>query len=120
MPFLARWLITALSIGLASRWIQGFHTDGYLTLGLASLLLGLVNGILRPILVFFTLPLTVVTLGLFLIVLNAAMLGLTAWMLPGFSIDGFVPAVLGWAVITVVGWLSSLLIGSWRTGPAGK
>lgn len=110
MPFLIRLIVVALSLALAAYLIPGFHVDGWVTVLLAALLFGVVNAILKPILVVLTFPITVVTLGLFLIVLNAAMLGLTAWLLPGFAINGLIPAVLGWLVVTVVGWVASQIL----------
>jgi putative membrane protein len=107
MGFLVRLIVSALSLWLAAYFIDGFRVDNWITLTLAALLLGVVNAVIKPILVFLTFPITLITLGLFLIVLNAAMLGLVAWLLPGFSIDGLVPAVLGWLVVTVVGWVVS-------------
>lgn len=110
MRFLARLIVVALSLALASRLVPGIHADGWGTLILAALLLGVVNAVIKPILTLLTLPITVLTLGLFLILLNAAMLGLVAWMLPGFEVDGLVPAVLGWLIVTVVGWVASKLL----------
>lgn len=110
MPFLIRLIVVALSLALAARLVPGFHVDGWVTLLLASLLFGVVNAVLKPILVFLTFPITLVTLGLFLIILNAAMLGLTAWLLPGFAIAGLIPAVLGWLIVTVVGWVASRVL----------
>ena len=75
----------------------------------AALLLGVVNAIVRPIVVLLTLPVTLVTLGLFLLVVNAAMLGLVAAFLPGFSIAGFWPAVWAALLISLVSWLGSAL-----------
>ena len=70
----------------------------------------LVNALVRPVLVVLTLPLTVVTLGLFLLVLNGICLALTAWLVPGFAIDGFLPAVLGALVISVVSWVLTAFV----------
>jgi putative membrane protein len=82
------------------------------TLLLAGLLLGVVNAVVRPIAFILTLPLTIVTLGLFLFVLNAAMVGLVAWILPGFHLyGGFRAAVLTWIIVWLTGWLGSALIG---------
>jgi len=77
----------------------------------AALLLGLVNAIVRPLLVILTLPFTILTLGLFLLVINAAMLALVAWMFDNFSIAGFWPALLGSIVVSLIGWLASYFIG---------
>jgi putative membrane protein len=107
MPILIRLIVVALSLWLAAYFIPGFRVEGWGTLILASLLFGIVSAIVKPVLVFLTFPITVLTLGLFLIVINAAMLGLVAWLLPGFSIDGFWSAVWGWLVVTVVGWVAA-------------
>jgi putative membrane protein len=77
---------------------------------LAGLVLGLINALVRPVLVVLTLPLTLLTLGLFLLVLNGICLALTAWLVPGFDIDGFLPAVLGALVISVVSWLLTAFV----------
>lgn len=110
MLLLARLIVVALSLALAARVVPGFHVDGWGTLLLAALLLGCVNAVIKPVLTVLTFPITVLTLGLFLIVLNAAMLGLVAWFLPGFSIDGILPAVLGWLIVTAVGWAASRIL----------
>lgn len=107
MPFLIRLAVVALSLALAAHLIPGIRVDGWVTLLLASLLFGVVNAVIKPILVVLTFPITLVSLGLFLVVLNAAMLGLTAWLLPGFAIDGLFPAILGWLLVTAVGWVAS-------------
>lgn len=106
-----RILVGALALWLAAVIVPGISVQGGLTLLLAALLLGLVNGFVRPILIVLTLPITVVTLGLFLLVINAAMLGLVAWLLPGFAIAGFGSAVLGAIVVSLVGWGAALFIG---------
>lgn len=103
MSFLIRLIVSALSLWVAARFIPGIYVRDATTLILAALLLGIVNAVVKPILVLLTFPVTLLTLGLFLLVLNAAMLGLTAWLLPGFSIAGFFPALLGWLVMALVG-----------------
>ena len=100
---------------MATTVVSGISVDGVGTLMIAALLLGVVNAIVRPLLIVLTLPITVVTLGLFLLVINAAMLGLVAWILPGLTIDGFFSAVLGSILISIVGWLAS-----WFIGPKGQ
>ena len=75
------------------------------------MLLGVVNAIVRPIAVVLTFPITIFTLGLFLLVVNAGMVGLVAWMLPGFHIDGFWTALLGALVVGLTGWIGSWFIG---------
>ncbi len=116
MPgFLIRLAISALGLWIASRLVTGFEIEGAGTLVLAAFLLGLVNALVRPLVVVLTLPLTVVTLGLFLFVVNAAMLGLVAALLDRFSISGLVPAVLGWLVVSLTNWIAS-----WYVGPSGR
>ena len=82
-----RMLISALSLWLASSIVPGMHIEGLGSLALSALLLGIVNAIFRPLAIFLTLPFTILTLGLFLFVVNAAMLGLVAWLLPGFTLS---------------------------------
>ena len=112
--FLLRLLIGALGLWLASSIVSGLHVAGPGTLIVAALLLGVVNALVRPLLILLTLPITVITLGLFLLVINAAMLGLVALLLPGFTITGFVPALLGSIVVSLTGWVAS-----WFIGPRG-
>lgn len=110
--FLLRALITAFGFWLASRWVPGVHISGVETLLLAGLLLGVVNAVVRPIAFILTLPFTILTLGLFLLVLNAAMVALVAWILPGFHLyGGFRAALLTWIIVWLTGWLGSALIG---------
>lgn len=110
--FVLRVAIVALGLWLATYLLPGLHFDtpGYLLA--AALLLGIVNAIVRPIAVILTLPLTLLTLGLFLLVINAAMLGLVALLLAGFQISGFWTAVGGALIVSVTGWVASGLIGN--------
>lgn len=110
--FILRGLIAALGLWAATELFDGFHIDSALTLVLAGLLLGVVNAIVRPFALLISLPALLLTLGLFLLVVNAAMLGLVALMLPGFRIDGFWTAVGGSLVVSIVSWLGSWMIGS--------
>lgn len=114
MGFLLRAVITAAGLWLATRWVPGVHIDTTTTLLLAGLLLGVVNAIVRPIAFILTLPVTILTLGLFLFVLNALMVWLVAWMLPGFHLRGFKAALLTAIIVWIVGW-----IGSWFIGKKG-
>ena len=94
MRFMARWVISAIAVGVASYILPGVHLDGAFAALVAALVLGFFNGILRPILFILTLPLTILTLGLFYIVLNALMVLLTAAVVPGFDVAGFWWAIL--------------------------
>ena len=102
MNLILRWLINTLALFIVVSVVPGFHYRSVVTLALAALVLGLLNALLRPILFVLTLPLTIVTFGLFLLVLNAIMLELTAWVVPGFQIDRFVHAVLGALVLAII------------------
>lgn len=116
MPgFLIRLLIAALGLWLAQALIPGVSIQGTGTLFVAALLLGLVNAFVRPLLVFLTFPITVVTLGLFLWVINAAMLGLVARLLDGFTLAGFGSALLGALIVSVTSWIAS-----WWIAPSGR
>jgi putative membrane protein len=108
---LIRMLVVALGLWLASVLVPGIAVAGPWTLLGAALLLGIVNAVLRPVLVLLTLPVTVLTLGLFVLVINAAMLALVAWVFEGFTIAGFWPALFGAIIVSLTGWLASYLIG---------
>ena len=107
--FILRVLIAALGLWLATEWVEGINVSSAATLILAALLLGVVNAIVKPIVVILTLPFTLVTLGLFLLVINAAMLGLVAAFLPGMGISGFWPAFLAAIVVSIVSWIGAAI-----------
>jgi putative membrane protein len=113
--FFVRMLISAIGLWLASRIVPGVEITATGTLLFAALLLGVVNAVVRPVVVLLTLPITVVTLGLFLWVVNAAMLGIVAWLLSGFEIAGLGSALLASAVVSITSWLAS-----WYVGPRGR
>ena len=113
--FLFRAALSMVGLWIATRWISGISIDDAQTLVLAGIVLGIVNAIVRPIALILTLPLTILTLGLFLLVVNAGMLGLTAWILRGFHVADFRAALLASLIVSVTGWL-----GSWFIGPQGK
>ena len=110
--FLLRGLVAALGLWAATAMLDGIRIDTATTLILAGLLLGIVNAIVRPFALLLSLPALLITLGLFLLVINAAMLGLVALMLPGFRIDGFWTAVGGSLIVSVISWIGSWFIGS--------
>ncbi|MEZ5503244.1 MAG: phage holin family protein [Halioglobus sp.] len=115
MPgFWVRLLITACGLLLAAWLVTGIHFNGALSLFLAALALGVVNAIVRPLLLLLTLPITVLTLGLFLLVLNGAMLALSALFVPGFTVDGFWAAFFGAMIVSLTG-----IVASWFIGPKG-
>ncbi len=109
--FLVRLLITAFAMWLASVIVPGMSFAGGWALLWAALLLGIVNALVRPVVVLLTLPLTILTLGIFLLVVNAAMLGLVAAMLDGFRLAGFWSALLGSLLISIFSAVGSKFIG---------
>jgi putative membrane protein len=109
---LLRTAIAAFGMWLASQILPGMRFESGGTLAAAAFLLGIANGVVRPLLVVITLPITIVTLGLFLLVINAAMLGGVAALLPGFALDGFATALLGALIVSVTGWFASNFVGS--------
>jgi putative membrane protein len=116
MPgFLIRAAIVALGLWVATDWVSGVSIDGPGTLILAGVLLGIVNSVVRPIAIILTLPMTVATLGLFLLVINAGMVGLVSWILPGMHVAGFWPALWTSLVVSLVG-----MVGSWFIGSRGR
>ncbi len=110
-----RTLITVLGLYLASVLIPGVQINGTGSFILAAVLLGLVNAFVRPLAFLFTLPLTILTLGLFLLVLNAAMFGLVAAMLDDFSVAGLGSAILGSLIVSITS-----TIACWYIGPNGR
>lgn len=116
MPgFLLRTLITALGLWLASALVPGIAIETPGTLLLAALLLGIVNALVRPLAVLLTIPVTIITLGLFLLVINAAMFGLVAALLDGFSVSGFFAALIGWLIVSATSTMAS-----WYVGPKAR
>jgi putative membrane protein len=111
MNFVLRVVIGALGLWLAAEVVPGIDVRDGRALLAAALLLGIVNAILRPIAVVLTLPLSIVTLGFFLLVINAAMLGLVAWLLDDFQISSFWSALFGSIVVSVTSWFAWRLIG---------
>lgn len=103
------WLASAFSLWLTAQIVPGIAIEGFGRALLAAAVLGLLNAVVRPLLVLLTLPVTVLTLGLFLLVVNASMIGLAAWLLDGFTVAGLWPAVLGAVVLSVVSSLVSWL-----------
>lgn len=110
--FILRGLIAALGLWAATEMLDGITINSATTLIIAGLLLGVVNAIVRPFALLLSLPALLLTLGLFLLVVNAAMLGLVALILPGFRIAGFWTAVGGALIVSIVSWIGSWLIGS--------
>lgn len=110
MGLLIRLVANALAILVAAYIVPGIEVAGGLSLLAAALVLGLVNAVVRPILLFLTLPFTLVTLGLFIFLLNAFCLWLTSWLVAGFEVHGFWAAVIGALIVSVVSWLVNVFL----------
>ncbi|MGH9159548.1 MAG: phage holin family protein [Vicinamibacteraceae bacterium] len=105
MGFLGHWLIVAVALWITARLVPGVTVSSMATLAIGALVLGFVNALVRPVLVILTLPITILTLGLFYLVVNGLAFGLAAALVPGFGVRSFGSAVLGALVVSVVSWL---------------
>jgi putative membrane protein len=112
MPrFITTWLITAVSLLITAYFIPGFHLRSIVAAIIAAAVIGLVNAFVRPVLSLLALPITLLTLGLFSFVLNALTLWLASAFSPGFEINGFIPALIGSLVLSVVSGLLNWILG---------
>jgi putative membrane protein len=107
MQLLLRWVLNTIALFIVVTLVPGFHYRTIVSLAIAAAVLGLLNAIVRPVLVLLTLPLTILTLGLFLIVLNAIMLELTDMLVGGFVIDSFGWAIVGAVVLALVSLITN-------------
>lgn len=111
LNFLLTWLLSAIALVITAYIVPGFVIQTFVAALIAAVILGLVNAIVKPILVVLTLPLTIVTLGLFLFVVNALTIWLAGALTPGFDVQGFIPALLGSIVLTLVSSVLHFLTG---------
>ena len=111
---LLRWLLSALALLAVAYIYPGVRVDSFFSAALAALALGLVNALIRPILIILTLPVTIVTLGLFLFVINALLFWLVAQIIQGFAVNGFLAALFGSILYSLVTIIVSWLVGSTR------
>ena len=109
--FFAHLIVSAALLLLVASAVRGIEIGGALAAILAALVLGLVNALVRPLAILLTLPLTVVTFGLFLLVVNGLMLKLAAALVPGFRIRGFMPAVWGSLLLTLLNLAIDIFMG---------
>jgi len=109
--FVVRLLITALGLWVADRLLSGISITGTGALIISALLLGVVNAIIRPVILILTLPLTVLTLGFFVLIVNGISLAIAAWLVPGFHVAGLWSATLGAVIVGLTGWAASAFIG---------
>jgi len=109
--FLLRLLVTALGLWVADQLLPGITITGTGALIVSALLLGIVNAVIRPVILILTLPLTVLTLGFFVLIVNGISLAIAAWLVPGFHIAGLWSATLGAILVGLTGWAASAFIG---------
>jgi putative membrane protein len=108
---LLRWLVLTAAVLAASWFLDGIRVDGLLSAVLAAATLGILNAFLRPLIILLTLPVNILTLGLFTFVINALMLQIVSEMIPGFTVHGFWTAVFGALIIGFVSWLLNTFVG---------
>jgi putative membrane protein len=102
MKLLAEWILKAFVLLVTTKLVPGFSIDSWKTALLVALILGVLNVLVKPVLVFFTLPATILTLGLFIFVINAILLIITAQFVSGFKIDSFATAIVAAVIITLI------------------
>ena len=107
---LIRWLILTVAILSAAYLLDGMEVRGFTSAFFAAAVLGILNAILRPVLIILTLPLNILSLGLFTFVINAFLLKMASGVIPGFEVHGFWPALFGSLIISLANWLLSSLI----------
>ncbi|MBI5494534.1 MAG: phage holin family protein [Deltaproteobacteria bacterium] len=109
MKLVLRLVLVAGVFIAVSRYVPGFRVANWTTAVIAALVFGLLNATVKPVLKLVALPVTLLTLGLFGLVINAGLMALCAFLVPGFGIDGFLPALIGWFLVSVgsavVGWV---------------
>lgn len=105
MPLIVRWLILALAVWVSSELIPGIEYDNPGSILVASLVLGILNAMVKPLLTLLALPFIIVTFGLFLLAINAGVFMLTAWLVPGFHVAGFWHALAGSLIISLISFL---------------
>ncbi|NJK51355.1 phage holin family protein [Candidatus Gracilibacteria bacterium] len=110
LNFLLTWLVTAIALLITAYIVPGFEFDNWTTAAIAAIILGLVNAIVRPIFVLLTFPLTILSLGLFLLIINALMLWLVGFLVPGFVVASFLSALIGSIVLAIATTILSQLI----------
>jgi putative membrane protein len=109
--FVIRWLVSALALWLTSAVVPGIEVRTLGALLAAAAIIGILNAFVRPVIVLLTLPLTVVTLGLFILVINAAMLKIASSLVPGFIVHGWLSAFAGWLLLSFFTFLINVMIG---------
>ena len=109
-PYLLHWFLASVALMITAYLVPGFRVDGFFAALIAAVVIGVVNVFVWPVLAVLTLPLTFLTFGLFLLIVNGIALKIAAALTPGFAINGFMPAVIGSVVLTIVGWLIRFVV----------
>ena len=112
--FVLHWLVTAAALAVAAPFVPGIGVRSTAVLLISALVLGFVNAVVRPVLVILTLPITILTLGLFYLVVNGAAMGLAAWVVPGFTVASLGSAIVGALAVGLVSFMLNWLIDSFR------
>lgn len=110
MGLLISLLLNTLALIITAYIVPGFKVDSFTSALLAAIVLGVINTFIKPILVLLTLPLTIITLGLFIFIVNAIVLRVTSLFVPGFMVDGWMPAILGAIVLSIASTVLSTLV----------
>ena len=110
MYLLLRWLLNALALLLVANVVRGVSIDGLYAALIVALVLGVLNAVVRPVLVLLTLPINVITLGLFTLVINAALIWFASTVVKGFHVAGFVPALYAALILWAVSWATNTLL----------
>ena len=110
MRLLAVWLINAAALLALPYLLPSIHVASFATALGVAVVLGLINAVIRPVLVLLTLPVTLLTLGLFIFAINGMMFMLVAWLLDGFVVDGFIAGVIGSTLYSIISWLLTRLL----------
>jgi len=106
---LAKWVVSAITIFLVARLVPGFRVDSFTTALIVALVLGLINAIIKPVIMILTLPINILTLGIFTFVINAFLLILVSKLIQRFAISGFIPAFIGAILIWLIGLALNLV-----------
>jgi putative membrane protein len=110
MKLLLRWLVSAAALMLIAMYVPGIKVAGFYTALIAALIFGLINALIRPLALLLTLPVNLLTLGLFTFIINALMFWLASTVVKGFYVSGFWPAFWGALVMWVVSWFTNMML----------
>ena len=110
MYLILRWLLNAATLICVAYLVTGFEVSGIYAALITAVILGLINAIIRPIILLLTLPINILTLGLFTLVVNALMIWLASTIVQGFNVSGFLPALFGALILWAVSWITNFFL----------